>query len=53
VRGPELDRLLADLAYASGDYKGALPRYEQLLVTNPNDGVLYEHAAIAALNRRP
>ena len=34
VRGPEVDRLLADLAYASGDYAGALPRYLQLLVGN-------------------
>ena len=49
VRGPELDRLLADLAFASGDYKGAMPRYQQLLVSNPNDGVLYEHAGIAAM----
>jgi len=49
VQGPELDRLLADLAYVSGDYKGALPRYQQLLVGNTNDGVLYERAAMSAM----
>jgi Flp pilus assembly protein TadD len=49
ARGAEIDRLLADLAFASGDYKGALPQYLQLLVGNPNDGVLYERAGIAAM----
>ena len=52
VRGPEVDRLLADLAYASGDYAGALPRYLQLLVGNPADGVLYERAGLSAMKVR-
>ena len=30
--GPELDRLLADLAFESGDYAGAQVRYEALLL---------------------
>lgn len=50
--GPEVDRLLADLAYASGDYPTALPRYLQLLVGNPNDGVMYERAGLSALKVR-
>ena len=49
VQGPELDRLLADLAFASGDYKAALARYEQLLVENGTDALLYERAGISAL----
>jgi len=49
VRGPELDRLLADLAFASGDYKSALPRYQQLLLANSNDAVLYERASMSAM----
>jgi tetratricopeptide (TPR) repeat protein len=52
ARGPEVDRLVADLAYASGDHAGALPRYLQLLVGNPNDGVLYERAGLSAMNVR-
>ncbi|WP_395624004.1 tetratricopeptide repeat protein [Sphingomonas daechungensis] len=49
VAGPEIDRLLAELAYASGDYQGALPRYLPLLASKPSDGVMYEHAGIAAM----
>lgn len=52
ARGPEVDRLIADLAYASGDYAGALPRYLQLLVVNSGDGVLYERAGLSALKIR-
>lgn len=50
--GQEVDRLLADLAYASGDYSGALPRYLQLLVGNAHDGVLYERAGLSAMKIR-
>lgn len=50
--GPEVDRLLADLAYASGDYLGALPRYLQLLVGNASDGVMYERAGLSAMKVR-
>ena len=49
VTGPELDRAIADLAYASGDYQAALPRYLKLLVANTSDGLMYEHAGIAAM----
>ena len=49
VSGPELDRVIADLAYASGDFRGALPRYLQLLVSNTADGPMFEHAGIAAM----
>jgi Flp pilus assembly protein TadD len=48
ARGAEVDRLLADLAFASGDYTGALPRYLQLLAVKPNDGAMYERAGLAA-----
>ena len=47
--GPEVDRLIADLAYTSGDYKAALPAYLQLLVSRTNDGVMYEKAGVAAM----
>ena len=47
--GPELDRVLADLAYASGKYPEALGRYEALLKISPGDPSLIEPAAIAAL----
>jgi len=49
VTGPELDRVIADLAYASGDFRSALPRYLQLLVSNTTDRAMFEHAGIAAL----
>ena len=49
ISGPALERLNADLAYASGDYQGALARYLRLLVSNSTDGVMYEHAGIAAM----
>lgn len=49
MKGPEIDRLLADFAYASGDYKAALPAYLLLLVANTNDGVMYENAGVAAM----
>lgn len=52
AKGPEVDRLLADLSFASGDYSGALPRYLQLLVGNPNDGVMYERAGLSAMKLR-
>ena len=52
ARGPEVDRLLADLAYASGDHAGALPRYLQLLVGNTADGALFERAGVSAMKVR-
>ena len=49
AKGPLVDRLLADLAFASGANAEALPRYEQLLAKAPADTMLAEHAGIAAL----
>lgn len=47
--GAELERVLADLAYARGNYSEALTRYEALLKVAPGDQSLVEPAAIAAL----
>jgi tetratricopeptide (TPR) repeat protein len=47
--GPELDRVLGDLAYASGRYDEASARYQSLLKTSVVDERLLEHAGIAAL----
>ena len=47
--GTELDRLLADFAYASGKYSEALVRYEALLKVAPKDQSLFEPAGISAL----
>lgn len=47
--GAVLHRLLADLAFASGDFEVALARYEPLLAANPNDALLYERAGIAEI----
>ena len=49
VAGPELDRLLADLAFASGDNQSALARYDQLLKASPADAAMLERAGVAAL----
>ena len=48
-KGEEVDRLLADLAFASRQDAEALLRYKALLVQSPNDPQLLEGAAIAAL----
>jgi len=47
--GPELDRVIADLAFASGRFAEARVRYEALLKVRPSDRSLLEPAAIAAL----
>ena len=49
VSGPEMDRVMADFAYASGEYRSALARYLRLLATNPSDGRMFENAGIAAM----
>ena len=51
VQGPALDRLLADLAFVSGDFATALIRYEALLALRPGDALLAEHIAIAAIHQ--
>jgi Flp pilus assembly protein TadD len=49
VAGPALDRLLADLAFASGHDEEALVRYQALSARDPGDGFAAERAGIAAL----
>ena len=52
AQGAAIDRLLADLAFINGDYKGALPRYQALLASGVADARMYERAGIAALKLR-
>jgi Flp pilus assembly protein TadD len=52
AQGAAIDRLLADLAFATGDYKSALPRYHTLLAAGVADVRMYERAGIAALKLR-
>ncbi|MEO6255880.1 MAG: tetratricopeptide repeat protein, partial [Sphingomicrobium sp.] len=47
--GPPVERMLADLAFASGQNVEALTRYERLIAANPADLLLAERAGIAAL----
>ena len=49
ANGREVDRLLADLAFASGNDDEALVRYRLLIAANPNDSILVERAGITAL----
>ncbi|HKC02060.1 MAG TPA: tetratricopeptide repeat protein [Sphingomicrobium sp.] len=51
ISGPQIDRILADLAFASGKYDEALLRYRQLLAANPNDSRLAERTGISALKQ--
>jgi Flp pilus assembly protein TadD len=47
LEGPKVERVLADLAFASGNYSEALARYEKLIVADA-DPLLLERAGIAA-----
>lgn len=49
VKGEPVDRLLADLAYASGDYHQAIRIYGGLLANHPDDPLLLERAGISVL----
>lgn len=49
MKGPQLDKILADLAFASGKYDEALVRYQQLFGIAPGDSMLAERAGISAL----
>ena len=49
AEGRAVDRLLADLAFASGEWQGALTRYEALMQAAPADSVLAERAALASI----
>lgn len=51
VQGPELDRLLASLAFESGDYGTALIRYEALLAASPSNALLAERVGICAIHQ--
>lgn len=47
--GPALDRVMADLAFASGNNAEAAGRFKALLAKSPDDTVIAESAGIAAL----
>lgn len=47
--GEQVDRLLADLAFAGGDNARALAGYAKLFGMHPDDGFVAERAGIAAL----
>jgi Flp pilus assembly protein TadD len=47
--GPQLDRLLADLAFAERDWPNALARYKSLLAIYVGDPVVLQQAGTAAL----
>lgn len=49
ARGEAVDRLLADLAYARGEFDQALATYQQVLASHPNEALLLERAGISAL----
>lgn len=49
ARGDAIDRLLADLAFESGDFQSALVRYGALLGAHSGDLRLAERAGIAAV----
>ena len=48
-KGPEIDRLTADWAFASGKDTQALAGYEQLMSAGDKGGLIAERAGIAAL----
>ena len=49
AKGEPVDRLLADLALARGEYSQALAAYRQLIAEHPNELLLLERGGIAAL----
>lgn len=49
AKGEAVERLLADLAFRSGDFHSALGRYEALLKTNSGNAFLAERAGISAI----
>lgn len=49
AEGRAVDRLLADLAFASGEWAAARVRYEALLQWQPGDPLLAERAALACI----
>ena len=51
AQGAVVDRLLAELAYASGDFAMALSRYQDLLGTDPANALYAERAGISAFRQ--
>ena len=51
MSGPQVDYILADLAFASAKYDEALIRYRQLLARNPDNSLFAERAGISALKQ--
>lgn len=49
AQGEEVDRLLADLAFRTGDYAAALERYQRLAALHPAEPLPFERAGIAAI----
>ncbi len=49
AKGEPVDRLLADLHFARGDYGQALTLYRTLLAAHPDEALLLERGGIAAL----
>lgn len=49
AKGDPVDRLLADLEFASGNNERALNYYQALLLAHPDEALLLERAGIAAL----
>ena len=49
ARGDQVDRLLADLAFASDDHAAAFARFEALMIKAPHETALVERAGLAAL----
>jgi Flp pilus assembly protein TadD len=45
--GPQVDRLLADLAFANGNWAEAAIRYQALAAATPTDGPIAERAALS------
>lgn len=50
--GPKVDRLLGDIAFASGNYSEALARYRLLIDAKSADPLVCERAGIAAIKVR-
>lgn len=51
AEGAAVDKLLADLAFESGDYHMALSRYEALLASDPDNSRHAERAGISAFRQ--